>query len=80
MFLALRELRRERWRFVLLTGAVGLLVLLPSMSKVIASYGGCVAAPCPPPVTGAPKVSLDLKPRDAEESGDEGEEPLSGRS
>ena len=28
MFLALREIRRARWRFVLLTGAVGLLVFL----------------------------------------------------
>jgi len=28
MFLALREIRRGRWRFVLLTGAVGLLVFL----------------------------------------------------
>jgi Mn2+/Fe2+ NRAMP family transporter len=28
MFLAFREIRRARWRFVLLTGAVGLLVFL----------------------------------------------------
>ena len=28
MFLALREIRRARWRFALLTGAVGLLVFL----------------------------------------------------